>query len=563
MGLEINRLIRRSSITIFLVLFTVTGVFADSMAIKAINVNMPQIMIYAREPESFDQEKIKVFLNDEALKVTQVEALSHSAQGIEYYFLLDTSISIDDRHFQGMKAGLIAFVNDLSENDQVTLLTFGQDICKVYTGKAGKDFSKRVAELKNEEPQTHMFEAMVKLSNIADVNSEKRKVAVLLSDGDNIARVSNTRREAQRALKNAGITLYPLLSENVKAANESKIGEMARALGGKGYLIGKGNVKKKLNLVKHDISKELRIEATAGTNIIPTPFIITLDYDKEGFTTSKQKISPTGYQKDDTVPNIKRLERVGNSQIKIVFSEAVLGADKKENYHISLNGHDIDLLDASYSEEEHSAILKTVEPLVGGKYEVRANGVVDNSMERNALKAYSGKLKGMPYIIYAIYSILRDYWWLAVLIGLVAAVSAGTIIIKRRKGFVQIDGKLISSKNIGKRYKFHLKKESGCTVQRVISLSIDYNGSKSTELDYTIERSVIFGRGDTCEIRFDDPTMSRQHFFIELQEQNLVVGDLDTSNGTMVNGIRIHTPRKLENGDMITAGRTNMTIRWR
>ncbi len=47
------------------------------------------------------------------------------------------------------------------------------------------------------------------------------------------------------------------------------------------------------------------------------------------------------------------------------------------------------------------------------------------------------------------------------------------------------------------------------------------------------------GRGDECEIRLADRSVSRQHCMIFLQGQSLMLRDLNSSNGTYVNGNRI------------------------
>ncbi len=81
-------------------------------------------------------------------------------------------------------------------------------------------------------------------------------------------------------------------------------------------------------------------------------------------------------------------------------------------------------------------------------------------------------------------------------------------------------------------------------------------------MDYVIDKSVIMGRAAICEIRFDDPSMSRQHLCIEVRNGELFVSDLGTANGTIINGLKIASTRKLADRDTITAGRTNITIRW-
>ena len=56
--------------------------------------------------------------------------------------------------------------------------------------------------------------------------------------------------------------------------------------------------------------------------------------------------------------------------------------------------------------------------------------------------------------------------------------------------------------------------------------------------------------------------MSRQHFAITEREGMFWIEDLNTTNGTAVNGQRLAAPRMLAKGDRIEAGDIAMTVRW-
>ena len=74
--------------------------------------------------------------------------------------------------------------------------------------------------------------------------------------------------------------------------------------------------------------------------------------------------------------------------------------------------------------------------------------------------------------------------------------------------------------------------------------------------------SFIVGRAQICNLYFDDKRMSRQHFVLEWDGQNMYVTDLETTNGTQVNQVPIHQKRRLQQNDVISAGSVDMTIRW-
>ena len=71
---------------------------------------------------------------------------------------------------------------------------------------------------------------------------------------------------------------------------------------------------------------------------------------------------------------------------------------------------------------------------------------------------------------------------------------------------------------------------------------------------------LIVGRSDTCDIYIDDTKLSRQHFVIENDNGTFYVMDLQSRNGTMLNGIRINSRQRLSSGDKIMAGLSDIII---
>lgn len=72
----------------------------------------------------------------------------------------------------------------------------------------------------------------------------------------------------------------------------------------------------------------------------------------------------------------------------------------------------------------------------------------------------------------------------------------------------------------------------------------------------SVGSGVVVGRGEGCEIRFQDgQEFSRHHFAVRPVEHGFIVEDLGSSNGTMVNGVAGKIARRdLRDGDFIHAG---------
>ena len=64
------------------------------------------------------------------------------------------------------------------------------------------------------------------------------------------------------------------------------------------------------------------------------------------------------------------------------------------------------------------------------------------------------------------------------------------------------------------------------------------------------------GRDDEAEITVDDRGLSRVHFEVAFDGEIAAIRDLDSTNGTFVDGMRI-TELVLRSGSRISAGRTD------
>jgi anti-sigma B factor antagonist len=74
-------------------------------------------------------------------------------------------------------------------------------------------------------------------------------------------------------------------------------------------------------------------------------------------------------------------------------------------------------------------------------------------------------------------------------------------------------------------------------------------------------RGLTVGRARENDLWLNDPTVSRHHLRFEYVGGQPVVCDLNSANGTFVNGKRIVGTHPLRDGDRITVGRTCLVFR--
>ncbi len=70
--------------------------------------------------------------------------------------------------------------------------------------------------------------------------------------------------------------------------------------------------------------------------------------------------------------------------------------------------------------------------------------------------------------------------------------------------------------------------------------------------------TVTVGRLPNCTISINDSNISRNHAEIKARSSAYVVNDLGSTNGTMVNGVKIAGEHRLRDGDIVSFGSTHV-----
>jgi pSer/pThr/pTyr-binding forkhead associated (FHA) protein len=85
---------------------------------------------------------------------------------------------------------------------------------------------------------------------------------------------------------------------------------------------------------------------------------------------------------------------------------------------------------------------------------------------------------------------------------------------------------------------------------------LDSNGATARKWELG-ENPVAVGRGEAADVRVEDESLSRRHFLITREGVNYLLRDLDSRNGTWVDGRRAASAAtRLKHHDCIAAGRT-------
>ena len=84
------------------------------------------------------------------------------------------------------------------------------------------------------------------------------------------------------------------------------------------------------------------------------------------------------------------------------------------------------------------------------------------------------------------------------------------------------------------------------------------SGDHPTPLKLSLDAPrIVIGRGEGCEIRLPDPSVSHRHASIRQRGSDYVVVDEGSTNGTFVGPVRLspQAPRVIKNGELLRIGR--------
>jgi pSer/pThr/pTyr-binding forkhead associated (FHA) protein len=100
----------------------------------------------------------------------------------------------------------------------------------------------------------------------------------------------------------------------------------------------------------------------------------------------------------------------------------------------------------------------------------------------------------------------------------------------------------------------HLGQQEVVMKTYLTFLNGDYEGQT-----YQVFDETTIGRNTVCELPIRDFTVSASHCRLSLSKGCVMLEDLGSTNGTHINGQRIHTAQ-LNSGDLVIIGGTRLSV---
>lgn len=115
-----------------------------------------------------------------------------------------------------------------------------------------------------------------------------------------------------------------------------------------------------------------------------------------------------------------------------------------------------------------------------------------------------------------------------------------------------------------RRKKSHTGKSSRGAAEDAVHMKLEIISGqcKTSERKLYLAEQLIVGSGSDCDLVWKEDGVSKHNSRIYRRDQMIYIEDLDSENGTFLNGMRLHAPNRLRSGDEIMIGSARFLLRF-
>lgn len=505
----------------------------------------------------------KVSLGNSELSVESYKKYNPNVHKSVVYLLIDKSVSNDS--FNTVKSSMCKFVNSLTEKTELVYITFGNSVSKpvVYkscNSKAKKEINKNISNIKCNESNSVLYDAMTKTYNLSVTENEKydRRYVVVASNGNNDTSQNSTQSQTKSLYESHMLPVFSLCSSLVEYSDN--LNNLSTVSGGKIFKYKNNSNNNTVNNLNNYVNKNVLLIKSKSANNKLNSVRKTLSVELNGKAVRTLAV-PIHSIRDDVAPKAK-IEFNENEYYKftVTFSEKVNYADDYSKYKIEHNGELCEVSEVrKINDVKYEVIMK--DPISSGDYNFTFDNIVDNSIQHNNAEPTSIKdVTSNKYIIKNI--IIFGSIGLAIVI--IIALTIILLLRKKKKNAEIIERKKQVIDHFGSaesevQHRVDFQNVTGVDI----TLTVTKQGTVAQIIKSTVCGSLMVGRGEICDICIDDKQMSRQHFALEENNKSIIITDLETLNGTYVNSYKLTKPQRLNNGDEIIAGSCKIKFNYR
>lgn len=523
-------------ITLAVILFSPFGAMAAKpieMSVEGSRVKKDTLQIYVntslKGKQALRKENYQISLGSREIPCKGAVRFSETGESVAYVFLMDVSGSISSEKLQRMKKFLSGMTAELGKKDQVCVATIGNNLSAGKFIRDQKKIKKEIQKIKGLSEDTNLYQGIVDSIKLLDSGEHgaAKKALVILSDGQDDQAKGITRKEVDDCLKEKHIPVYTAAMLD-RAPTEKQLGfakilgSFARESAGGFHTVLKGGSDA---AVKKQAAK---IPAAAGNGIVLSGDV-------------------SEYQP-------------GNGQVYLQVTMQVKGTGKTSDGFL--------VSESSLGLSGDSG-KDTAEP--AGKEEEKATDPPAAATSSPPETKQEQKVKSPGWIPVAVCSAL----FLVVIVLILFLVAAK----KKKASGVPVEqapsGEIPLSAGNPAAYAGEGMEKLTEMPEQAPSGNADYKKERVFYLakvglqenqtyEIHIRGEVKFGRDSTrADYAFpEDILISGLHCSISVFDEDLVLCDQGSKNGTWVNGIPIKEPYVLKYDDVIQMGKTELRIYW-
>lgn len=521
---------------------------------------------------------IEATLGDEKLKVETFK--NAKDMGCLYIVLLNaTSTGTGYEYLNIVKGELEKWIDDLGEKNKFVLISYTDEFTVQLDGSESRDSAKRiVSNIQQAAKTANAISAVreaIRIAGLEENSGLDRRVLVMYDNGDFLDNGTLVCDELLNSLVTEGLPLYTLCNHSYDD-RQDKMAEFAKSTGGNNVVVTGANRKAVTEQLRSWLNSCYVMELRGESNDLqPRERLLTITFsDGQGSQTVQRYVNIKNNIPDNESPTVKEVNYdEENTEVRIVFSESVKGADRAENYTVTekRSGKEQTISSVDYNSTSHSAVLTMEKALSAGDYCIEFKNITDTSYEANRLKLEDGA-EQYEFSVDGINIVIVIIAGAAVLVC--AAVVTIIIITSKKKKRKEEQERLEAEKRAAEEKNRKAAEDTAVTpglkgmkftedrasLLPVSLLMVLPNGLKS-KADIAVGDRFSIGRNSKrCDLTISDDMISGLHLTLSYTRGVLTVADAGSTNGTFVNGIKIDKPRQLQNGDTIVIGKTKLNV---
>ncbi|PKM57229.1 MAG: hypothetical protein CVU98_07150 [Firmicutes bacterium HGW-Firmicutes-3] len=553
-------MVRKILLLIIIFLFQSVNISADSIVSidsTQVELKMPELNIFFNTVNennqvitpSFDTKDITILIDNQTYKDGFLSDALNENSSTHCLFLVDISKSMSSDQMMSIRNFMKKWSETKAIDDQIGIITFGDSI------KIAQEFTEDVnhinAAIETIRPtdnSTAFLESIHKGLQLIRQKESKlsgRRIIVVFSDGENEETGGITFQEVLETLKVSNIPVYGIgtaVNPNTKQQEYlDNFAHLARTSGGKYYQVSVMD----FGMIYEDLTKRMTSQYIYKIQMKDNK----MDYELKKATVIIDngliKIEDSAYfinnsNIEDTIPPsiTEWFYEKSSNHLSIEFTEEILGIENIDN--ILVNGRSgsevIESIDAS---SENIVRIYFKEDLLGA-ISIELKNITDASNEKNPLD--------QQIISFEVEADLEE------------TNNVGDSSESNSKKLLTIIGIVIGALIVVIAIVIFSRRRKQNGLQLLISYHNEVDKTKGNFKIDLSKSSVLAGRSSECNLLLTDTKMSRQHFRIYYHEGNILLEDLNSSNGIYFGDQKLMEPAVLNEGYTFKAGNTNFLI---